>query len=198
MGDIGASGASSSGESDRYFAPPSPPSNSDYRHARGWAHSILMRPIHTLEPRVPPQPQQTAPSAAPIPPADPRQITVVGVCSAGKSTLIKTLRDRGYKARAVAQEHSHVPYLWQRSRPDVLIYLDASLSTIRRRRGVRWHQPMLDEERRRLSQAREHADLYIHTDGLSPHDVASRTVTYLNNSRTGAELKAESDECQVK
>lgn len=192
MEDRGASGESSSGESDLYFAPPSTPRNSDYRHARGWAHSVLMRPIHHVEPRV--SPQQVAETAPPIKgpvaPVDPRQVTVVGVCSAGKSTLVKALRERGYRVRAVAQEHSHVPYLWQRSRPDVLIYLDASLPTIRRRRGVRWQQPMLDEEHRRLSLAREHAQLYIHTDGLSPQDVASRAITYLNNSK--GEAKAES------
>lgn len=191
MGDTGASGTCGSGESDRYFAPPSLPSNTDYRHARGWAHSILMRPVSAAEPPAQPSTEQAASSpAAPASTVDPRQITIVGVCSAGKSTLVRTLRERGYKARAVAQEHSHVPYLWQRSRPDVLIYLDASLPTIRRRRGVRWHQPMLDEERRRLSQAREQASLYIHTDGLSPQDVAARAVTYLNNSKA-TETKAE-------
>lgn len=188
MGDTGASGASGSGESDRYFAPPSLPSNTDYRHARGWAHSILMRPI--ISPAEQPSAEQAASPAAPVTAVDPRQITIVGVCSAGKSTLVRMLRERGYKARAVAQEHSHVPYLWQRSKPDVLIYLDASLPTIRRRRGVRWHQPRLDEEHRRLSQAREQASLYIHTDGLSPQDVAARAVTYLNNSKA-TESKAE-------
>jgi shikimate kinase len=108
---------------------------------------------------------------------------VVGVCSAGKSTLSKALRERGYKVRTVAQEHSHVPYLWQIAKPDVLIYLDASLATIRQRRSPRWHRPMLDEEHRRLAHARQHAHLYIHTDGLSPKDVASKALTFLNNTK---------------
>ncbi len=173
------------GDSDHYFVPPSPPSNTDYRHAR-WSRPTRVLRAHAIE--------QTAahPShAVGHPPrqleqaTDPRRITVVGVCSAGKSTLSKTLRERGYKVRTVAQEHSHVPYLWQIAKPDVLIYLDASLSTIRRRRNPRWHRPLLDEEHRRLAHAREHANLYIHTDGLSPKDVASRALTFLNNTRGG-------------
>jgi deoxyadenosine/deoxycytidine kinase len=108
---------------------------------------------------------------------------VVGVCSAGKSTLVRALLDKGYDAAAVAQEHSYVPRLWQRSRPDVLIYLDANVHTIRRRGRTRWRQSLLDEEHRRLQHAREHCDLYIHTDGFSPQDVASRVVTFLRNQK---------------
>jgi hypothetical protein len=40
---------------------------------------------------------------------------------------------------------------------------------------------MLDEQHHRLAHAREHASLHIHTDGLSPEDVLSRVVTFLNN-----------------
>jgi deoxyadenosine/deoxycytidine kinase len=108
----------------------------------------------------------------------------VGVCSAGKSTLARTLKEKGYRARTCAQEHSYVAYLWQLSKPDVLIYLDASLPTIRRRRRVRWPKSLLDEEHRRLSHARKHCDLYVHTDGLSPEDVASRVVTFLRNQKS--------------
>src|SRR5438105_14351833 len=93
-------------------------------------------------------------------------IVVVGVCSSGKSTLVRALRERGYSAQAVSQEHSYVPYLWQRSTPDVLIYLDASLHTIHGRGRRRWPQYLLDEEHTRLGMAREHCHLYIHTDGL--------------------------------
>ena len=41
-------------------------------------------------------------------------IAIVGVCASGKSTLAKALRERGYNARQVLQEHSYVPYMWQR------------------------------------------------------------------------------------
>jgi hypothetical protein len=118
-------------------------------------------------------------------PVDPRRVVIVGVCSSGKSTLKEKLRERGYLARTCAQEHSGVPHLWQRLDPDVLIYLDASLSTIRRRGRTRWRQSSLDVERERLSHARSHCHLYVDTDGLSEHDVAARALTFLNNHRGG-------------
>jgi hypothetical protein len=71
--------------------------------------------------------------------------------------------------------------LWQLSNPDVLVYLDATLPTIRRRRRAEWSQSMLDEEHRRLADARRHCHLYIPTDGLSPDDVVSIVVTYLRD-----------------
>jgi hypothetical protein len=113
----------------------------------------------------------------------PANIVVVGVCSSGKSTLVQALREKGYSARAVSQEHSYVPYLWQRSEPDVLVCLDASVHTIRDRGRTRWRQSLLDEEHRRLQHAREHCDIYIPTDGLAPEDVASRVVTFLAKYR---------------
>ena len=61
----------------------------------------------------------------------------------------------------------------------MLIYLDASLHTIRGRGRTRWRQSLLDEEHRRLQHAREHCHIYIPTDGLSPQDVVSRVVTFL-------------------
>src|SRR5687768_4503941 len=94
------------GESDHYFAPPSIPKNTDYRHARP-ARFVGWRPPAQREAAAQPHPAEIV---------DPRQIIVVGVCSAGKSTLVRALRGRGYKVRACAQEHSGVPYLWQRSR----------------------------------------------------------------------------------
>lgn len=163
------------------FAPPPPPSNTDYRHAR---FRPLMHPIGRPKPRdthtpavatATPLPLQASPHPSPHP-----KLTVVGVCSAGKSTLVRSLRERGFNARAVAQEHSYVPWLWQRSQPDVLIYLDANVHTIRGRGRRRWPQYLLDEEHTRLQHARQHSHLYIPTDGLSPHDVASRVLTYLS------------------
>jgi hypothetical protein len=101
------------------------------------------------------------------------------VCSSGKSTLVSRLCAQGYRAQVCAQEHSGVPNLWQASRPDVLVYLDAALSTIRQRRRAEWSQDMLDEQHRRLTHAREHCHLYIPTDGLSPDEVVQRVVAYL-------------------
>ncbi len=155
------------------FAPPPPPSNTDYRHARfrdAHARFADFKSQRTLTPVQPHPPSSTS---------SPR-LVVVGVCSSGKSTLVSALRERGYNAAAVSQEHSYVSSLWQRSNPDVLIYLDASLRTIRNRGRRRWSQSLLDEEHRRLGHARHHSDLYIPTDGLSPHDIASRVLTFLS------------------
>jgi len=145
------------------FAPPTPPTNTDYRHAR-WPKFNQTKKSEIRN--------QNSDAGSP-------KIIVVGVCSAGKSTLVSRLKEAGYDAHACSQEHSYVPYLWQLSEPDVLVYLDASLHTIRRRRRTKWHQGVLDEEHRRLAHAREHCDIYIPTDGLLPEDVAARVVGFL-------------------
>jgi hypothetical protein len=157
-----------SGDPDHQFAPPTTPANTDYRHANP------RRPLRIGSPRATAfRPENTESSI--------RNIVVVGVCSSGKSTLVEALQEKGYQAHAVSQEHSYVPHLWRRTDPDVLIYLDASLHTIRGRGRTRWRQALLDEEHRRLHHAREHADIYIPTDGLSPHDVAARVMTFLKS-----------------
>ena len=57
---------------------------------------------------------------------DSPKIGVVGPCAAGKTTLIAGLRNHGYTAKHIAQEHSYVPAMWQLlTNPDILIYLDA-------------------------------------------------------------------------
>lgn len=115
---------------------------------------------------------------------DRRRIAVVGPCAAGKSTLVQRLRALGYDAHEPAQEHSGVPDMWQRiTKPDVLIYLDAGLSTIARRRRIDWGQPYLDELNRRLRHARQHADLYLPTDDLTPEQVLQRVCEFLETWR---------------
>ena len=169
-------GPSASSSTSSSFAPPSPLSNTDYRHARFPSRITRVTPRGTNPVDLSPTASQSAP-----------RIVVVGVCSAGKSTLVRALRERGYNARAVSQEHSYVPHLWQRSTPDVLVYLDASLHTIRGRGRRRWSQSLLDEEHHRLEHAREHSDLYITTNGLSQQDVVSRVLTFLSKRVTSDE-----------
>lgn len=160
-----------SGESDHHFVPPTSLDNTDYLHA-----PLLRSPLYHA------RTSSSHPTDSLLDAEQaPRQIVVVGVCSAGKSTLVRRLREKGYRARACAQEHSGVPHLWQRQNPDLLFYLDASIHTIRRRRGAHWQQSMLDAQHNRLAHAREHCDLYIHTDGLSPDDVLSKAITFLWN-----------------
>src|SRR5215210_3558105 len=88
-------------------------------------------------------------------------VIVVGPCAAGKSSLVARLKAEGVRARSVSQEHSYVPYMWQRHNPDVLIYLDLRLETVRRRRRRSWTQQMLDEQHRRLAHARANCHFYL-------------------------------------
>jgi deoxyadenosine/deoxycytidine kinase len=108
------------------------------------------------------------------------KIGIVGPCAAGKTTLANNLRQAGYDAHAIAQEHSQVQTMWQQiGQPDVLIYLDAALATICERLNVDWEPSYLDEQNRRLTHARAHADLMLATDGLTREQVAARVVDFL-------------------
>ena len=112
-------------------------------------------------------------------------IKVVGVSASGKSTLVHVLRERGYDARAVSQEHSQVATLWKQfDVPRVLIYLDATLDAQRQRRpDGSWDAAALQEERRRLHNAEAEADLRLNTAQLTPDEVLSLTLAYLRAKR---------------
>jgi len=108
------------------------------------------------------------------------RIAVVGPCASGKTALAERLKNLGYEARECTQEHSYVPTMWQKiSRPDVLIYLDASLPVVAERRPADWSEEYLAEQNRRLSHARQHCDLYIQTDELSEEEVLERALDFL-------------------
>jgi ribose 1,5-bisphosphokinase PhnN len=103
------------------------------------------------------------------------RVVVVGPDASGKTELVRRLRASGYNARSCAQDHSYVPDMWRRlSRPDFLVYLDARLETIARRRAIDWGQERLDQLNARLAHARAHCDLYLPTDDLEPADVVER------------------------
>jgi hypothetical protein len=70
--------------------------------------------------------------------------------------------------------------MWQvLSRPDVLIYLDAS-EEVTRNRGQQHYVPgHVQVQRRRLSHARAHCDLYVPTDGLTEEQVLERVSQFL-------------------
>jgi hypothetical protein len=96
--------------------------------------------------------------------------------------LVKALRERGYDAREVNQEHSYVPTMWRRiARPDLLIYLEVSQEVAGQRRASESDAPWWDKLKERLKDARQNADLCIHTDNLSPQEVLSRALAFLQN-----------------
>jgi deoxyadenosine/deoxycytidine kinase len=126
------------------------------------------------------------------------RVVVVGPDAAGKSTLVDRLIDAGYNARCCSQEHSLVPDMWRRiSKPDYLVFLDAELETIARRRVINWGRKRLDAQQTRLAHARSHCDLYVQTDDLTPSGVAERVRTELAAAGIAPWSDAESDVCAI-
>jgi cytidylate kinase len=115
-------------------------------------------------------------------PSSSLRIAIVGPCGAGKSTLARNLRLKGWQARAIAQEHSYVPSMWRRvTKPDLLIYLDASYDDCTRRRRLSWLPQEHAEELKRLAHARQHCDLYVATDGLTADGVMAHVLDQLGS-----------------
>ncbi len=111
------------------------------------------------------------------------KIGVVGPCSAGKSTLVKGLKEHGYiDARPISQEHSYVPNMWQRiTNPDVLIYLDVSFENAQKRRWLNWTPDEYAEQLRRLEHARQHAHLFVDTNPFTVGEVLDLVLRFLNS-----------------
>lgn len=110
------------------------------------------------------------------------RVAIVGPCTSGKSTLAQALRDAGYDARQPAQEHSYVPDMWQKlTQPDLLIYLDVNYENVVARRPKNpGNAQRLQEQNRRLTHARQHADLYLDTVGLTTGQVQEQVIGFLN------------------
>jgi cytidylate kinase len=109
-------------------------------------------------------------------------VGIVGPCASGKSTLITGFNLANIRFRHIAQEHSYVANMWQRlTNPDVLIFLDASYPVTIQRRNLNWTMEEYEEQHRRLSHARSHADCYILTDDLSPEEVRDRVIECLHS-----------------
>lgn len=112
-------------------------------------------------------------------------IGVVGPCGAGKSTLVAGLEREGFRCRHIAQEHSYVPNMWKRiTNPSLLVFLDASYEVCTARRKLNWRKEEYDEQQRRLAHARQHADLLIETDRLSPQEVLEQVKQFIRFSMT--------------
>lgn len=111
-------------------------------------------------------------------------VAVVGVCAAGKSTLVDGLNQVGVRAVSVPQEHSVVRRLWERLHPEVniLVMLDARYETTKRRRPTIMYGPeRLEEQRTRLHLARQFCHIYLHTDDMSITEVRQAVVDWVEN-----------------
>ena len=115
---------------------------------------------------------------------------IVGVCGSGKTSLAAKLQRLGYDADTIAQEHSEVPTLFRHNSPDIVIYLDASLQSIRKRRDIDWGEDVLVVERARLAAARSACDLYIKTDDLNEDQVFRRARRFLEKSEEKRERQS--------
>jgi hypothetical protein len=109
----------------------------------------------------------------------PPRVAVVGPCASGKSTLVAALRERGFDAVVIGQEHSIVHRLWARGAPDVLIALTVDIETIRRRRDPGWSAELLRTQQQRLAEAYAEADLILDSTRLDRSAMIDHAVRWL-------------------
>ena len=96
--------------------------------------------------------------------------------------MIAGLEKRGYRCRHIAQEHSYVKDMWLRiTHPDLLVFLQASFPVSTARRALNWRQEDFTEQERRLAHARQHADLLVDTDPLTPDEVLEKVLSFLQD-----------------
>lgn len=114
---------------------------------------------------------------------DDRRIVVVGPCASGKTTLVDALVQRGYRAYAVAQEHSIIPDLWRKRDPDIVIALDLDLDVVRERRSPTWSADIYAAQHERLRPAFESADLMIDTGEHDIEAAVEMSVDLLESTR---------------
>lgn len=121
------------------------------------------------------------------------EIVIVGPCASGKSTLVTGLVELGYRARVVGQEHSEIGQLWRHHHPTVVIGLQASLETVRSRRGRAWPAAVYEQQQRRLAMAMAAANVILDTGELSQIATLAAAAATIR----GAGLLAADDDGQA-
>lgn len=110
-------------------------------------------------------------------------IAVVGYCASGKSSVVRALRDAGYDAEAVAQEHSVIDELWNHHTPELVIFLDVTLEQIRSRRdNPRWPGWIYELQRERLMSARRRADIVVDTSVVDLDGVVDQVLKFVETT----------------
>ena len=95
--------------------------------------------------------------------------------------MVEALREMGFEAYSVAQEHSAVADLWNHQLPDYLVFLDVSLDEVRKRRdNPRWPGWIYDLQTARLAPARDRANLVVDTSGADLSTVIQRVSTVVS------------------
>lgn len=113
----------------------------------------------------------------------PVRLGLVGPCGAGKTTIKNLLSGLPIEVRHIAQEHSYTPSMWQKiSKPDILVFLDASYEVTILRRQLNWTAAEYAEQQRRLAHARANCHLYIQTDALTPIEVTAQITAFLTST----------------
>ncbi len=87
----------------------------------------------------------------------------------GEEPAGRLLKAHGVQAREIAQEHSGVPTMWARlTQPRYLVYLEVSREVAAQRLDQGFTPGEWEALCSRLAHARQHADLVVDTDGLTP------------------------------
>jgi hypothetical protein len=79
--------------------------------------------------------------------------------------------------------------MWKRiTNPELLVFLDVSYGVSQQRRPMNWTETDYSEQQRRLSHAREHADLTLETDNLNIEEVLERVLAFINANNPGLDI----------